>query len=163
MEPAFDPVAAAAAVLAEFAPGDLVPTETISAIVGIRMPDDENDSWGFGRTLVLERVIRTGALIGVLLKTHKVYAQRGPSGSLELIRPGDQIGRALAKLKREMDKDLKSAGLAIVNLDLGGALPDQKDADHVDPRRLSDRSDALNYVDTLRRALNPKSRRLRPT
>jgi hypothetical protein len=147
----FDPKKAAQNLLdLDLKPGDIVSTEQVSVILDTRMPI-ASDTWVEGSHLQLQRVDRTTLLRKVLLKEHNVFALPGPHGSLELVPREKQVERALEEMKKDVDKSLRTSVAAISNLDLTD-LPNNL---------IADQHNAAAYVDTLRRALNPRARRLK--
>jgi hypothetical protein len=145
----FDPVAAAGELLAEFKVGDIVPADTVTELTGTRLPVG-NDTFAVGQELVFERLQRVGALREELLKTHKILAI-SENHALELVRPEHQVDAALRRVKLKTDQVLRRGVNEVANLDMAG-LPNLL---------IAEQHDAMTYLDALRLALNPRSRRLK--
>lgn len=145
----FNPVAVAKNIVARYKPGDVIGADTVSELVDVREPRND-DLFGIGKALVLDRLQRVSLLREELLETHKILAV-SEAGGLELVLPAHQIDRALLRVKLKVDKVLRRGVGEVLNLGVNGPL---------DPLAMEQR-DAAVYLDALRLALNPRSRRLK--
>lgn len=145
-EPIFNVGDAVKQIIEQFHPGDLIPEKIMSELLMCSPPQD-TDLFSDASRKLLTRLARFKRMTDVLLKEYNFLILPAPKGAAEFIRPEEQVDRALEEMRHDVSKRLRDATLRISCLQTNIGAVEQ--------------ANAANYVDSLRRAINPNSRRLK--
>jgi hypothetical protein len=144
----FNPIATVDSILSHYSVGDIVPAEALSEFIDTRSPED-HDTFGVAKQLLFERLTRIKQLRDEFLSRKILAIQE--ENTLVLIKPVHHVDRALRRVKHKVDAVLRRGVHEVANLDMAGLPSDL----------ITEQHDAAVYLDNLRTALNPRSRRLR--
>jgi hypothetical protein len=142
----FDPADIVDKLLSSYGVGDIVEADAVSDLLGARLPLD-TDTYAIAKELTFHRLSRVELVVSELLRRNILADQK--NYALHLIAQPHRVDYSMRDMRKVIVKGLRNATREIVNFQT-------TDAD-----QMAERNDALAYLDTLRMALNPRSRRLK--
>ena len=142
----FDPADIVDKLLSNYGVGDIVDADALSDLLGARLPLD-TDTYAIAKELTFHRLSRVELVVGELLRRNILADLK--NYALHLIAQEHRVDYSMRDMRKVILKGLKNATREVINF--------QTD----DPDQMAERNDALAYLDTLRMALNPRSRRLK--
>ena len=141
-----DPVATTDIILSQYKIGDIIEADALSEILEARLPVD-TDTYGVAKELTFQRLTRVDLVRSELLRRNVLADVK--NYALHLIAQEHRVDYSMRDMRKVILKGLKHASSEIINFQTNDGV------------QMAERNDALAYLDTLRLALNPRSRRLK--